>query len=251
MATRNYLRLSQAPAGSVEQRRGSNITMVTITDIEVAADDFALRSLLDEYPDADVEFQHVVPFREGVQPRFWVANAPTDAVEASLCEDAAIRSVTTVSDSGDRALFEVRWGAEANGLVQPLLGSDVEVMAVEGREDRWGFRLQFSSYDELTDFREECANNGVELQLHRLHNPTTNGWSTVFSGLSRDGERSELTDEQREILSIAASHGYWDIPREHTLGDIAALTGISPNAASQRLRRGMKTVLENTDFRRL
>ena len=58
--------------------------------------------------------------------------------------------------------------------------------------------------------------------------------------------RFSLTDEQQDVLEIAFAKGYFDVPRGITLTDLADEIGISHQALSERLRRGQKSVLENT-----
>jgi predicted DNA binding protein len=55
-----------------------------------------------------------------------------------------------------------------------------------------------------------------------------------------------LTAPQRQALLLAAEYGYYDVPRNGTLTDIAGELDISEQAASQRLRRGTRALLEST-----
>lgn len=54
-----------------------------------------------------------------------------------------------------------------------------------------------------------------------------------------DGEDilTRLTDRQREVLDTAVDLGYYEIPREATLADIADVLGIKPTTAGKHLRR--------------
>lgn len=49
-----------------------------------------------------------------------------------------------------------------------------------------------------------------------------------------------LSDKQREIITIALELGYFDVPRETTLDEIANEVGISASAASKRLVRAQQ-----------
>jgi predicted DNA binding protein len=55
-----------------------------------------------------------------------------------------------------------------------------------------------------------------------------------------------LTAPQRQALLLAVEHGYYDVPRNGTLTDIAGELDISEQAASQRLRRGTRSLLRST-----
>ena len=54
-----------------------------------------------------------------------------------------------------------------------------------------------------------------------------------------------LTDKQHEVIATALEMGYFEIPRDCTLQDLASELDISHQAASERLRRGMKTIVES------
>lgn len=58
-----------------------------------------------------------------------------------------------------------------------------------------------------------------------------------------DGCRS-LTEVERETLRAAVEDGYFDTPREITLGELADRFDVSKPAASKNLRRGQRKLLE-------
>ncbi|SDY15299.1 HTH DNA binding domain-containing protein [Halobellus clavatus] len=62
-----------------------------------------------------------------------------------------------------------------------------------------------------------------------------------------NGENSGLIKKQQELLAIAYSNGYFDKPREMTLQEIAEELDISTSAASGRLRRGVKKLIDLSD----
>lgn len=53
-----------------------------------------------------------------------------------------------------------------------------------------------------------------------------------------------LTDRQRECLAAALREGYYEVPRECTLADLAATLGVDKSTASETLRRGEARVLK-------
>lgn len=56
-----------------------------------------------------------------------------------------------------------------------------------------------------------------------------------------------VTDRQREALLTAAELGYFDVPRDPSLADVASELDISASSLSERLRRG-QTELIATHF---
>jgi len=55
-----------------------------------------------------------------------------------------------------------------------------------------------------------------------------------------------LTGRQREILSLAWTLGYFDIPAKVGLEKLAELTALSRNTVSQHLRRGLRRILHES-----
>jgi len=53
-----------------------------------------------------------------------------------------------------------------------------------------------------------------------------------------------LTDRQRELLESAVREGYFEVPRECTLAELAASIGVDKSTASTVLRRGEATLLK-------
>jgi predicted DNA binding protein len=207
--------------------------MVVITDITVPADQFALGQLFDEYPDIAIELERLVPLDGGTIPLFWVEGENPADVEATIREDPLSEDVKVLTEMEERYLFEVLWSAEIDALISPLRQSRAEVLRAEGGTETWEFRLQFRDRADLAEFRDACQANDVQIDLKALYNPT----------LPAEDDEDELTPEQYDILATAYSNGYWNVPRGVELGEIADLIGISPNAASQRMRRGLKTVV--------
>jgi predicted DNA binding protein len=61
---------------------------------------------------------------------------------------------------------------------------------------------------------------------------------------SRQGDA--LTDPQRDLLRSAAREGYFRVPREVTLVDLAERHGLSDREASRQIRRGLDVLLSDT-----
>jgi predicted DNA binding protein len=55
-----------------------------------------------------------------------------------------------------------------------------------------------------------------------------------------------VTGPQREALVLAVERGYYDIPRRCSTAELAAVLGVSDQAVSERLRRGIATLVERT-----
>ncbi|ERG89195.1 MAG: putative DNA binding protein [halophilic archaeon J07HX5] len=55
-----------------------------------------------------------------------------------------------------------------------------------------------------------------------------------------------LTDAQLEAMTAAVENGYYDIPRDISTAELGDQLGISDQAVTERLRRGISTLAANT-----
>lgn len=208
--------------------------MIVIIDISVPADQFPLGRVLDGFPDVEIELERLVPLHEAIVPLFWVSDGDTEAIEAALREDPITQSVSQLTRADSRTLYEVEWSAEVNGLVQALLASDAQLLAAEGTATVWDFRIQFRTRNDMRRFRRTCEEEGISLTLRRLYNPAL------------PDESGDLSDEQYEALVTAFRAGYFDVPRGSKMNDLAAEFGVSDSAFSQRIRRGISSLIATT-----
>lgn len=208
--------------------------MAVITDIKIPAEEFALGKLLEQYPDIDIELVRVIPLRDGIIPLFWVEGADPDQIEATIRGDSLTEDIELLTEADGRYLFEIRWSTEVDALIKPMIESRAKVLTAQGTADSWSFRLQFVNRSMLADFRQRCQDNAIQFSLQALYNPTIPGEPV---------EEGEVSPQQYDLLATAHKNGYWHVPRDIELGELANLIGISSNAASQRMRRGLDTIV--------
>ncbi|KYH24186.1 HTH DNA binding domain protein [Halalkalicoccus paucihalophilus] len=208
--------------------------VTTITDIRVPAHAFPLGRILQEYPDVEIELERLVPTQKEIIPLFWVESASEAAVERTLQEDPLVEELAQLTRTPERVLYSVTWSPDIDTLVKALVDLKVDVLSADGRADFWEFRLQFRDRAQLEQFRRICHEEGIPLDLLRLYNPMM------------PPEEGSLTAEQLDALKMAYEHGFWDIPRAINQTELANLIGISNNSMSQRLRRGIKVIVEES-----
>ncbi|MFC7205116.1 helix-turn-helix domain-containing protein [Haloferax namakaokahaiae] len=112
-------------------------------------------------------------------------------------------------------------------------------------------------YDLLLDTPIRLTREGVTVHVLGSHSQLTAAVSSLpdpisaaFSvdGLSEytpvtDSVRAGLTTRQREALSVAVELGYYDVPRDATIDDVADELDCSPSTASEHLRKAESHVL--------
>jgi predicted DNA binding protein len=198
-----------------------------IIEITVPAEDFALGRSLDGVESTQFELERMIPTTEAVVPFFWAHDTDPDALETSLKADEDVVGVRMLDELDDRALFRVEWVPDINGLVQSVIEHEAAILEALGTTDRWEFQLRFPDNSDVSSFQDALNEADVDFDLRRMHNPDDP--DTAVSG---------LTSAQRETLVMALERGYFAIPRETNLMELAEQLDISDQAVNERMRRG-------------
>lgn len=206
--------------------------MGVIAEFSVDADAFGPTSVVGGESAVQLEFEPIVPTSGDVAPYVWVSG-DLDRFERAMDGSTDVDGYWPVDSEDDRVLYRVRWADELVDLLSIFVETEGALLDVTANE-RWFFTVRFPDDGNVTRFHERTREAGYELDLHRLGRSSSDGGGD-------DGY--DLTPEQHEALVRAVENGYFDIPRESTLDDIAAAFGISNQAASERIRRATKTVL--------
>lgn len=161
-----------------------------------------------------------------------VSNVEPEAFEQEIRTYPLVQDVKRLTQADERYLFEIDWDPAVDSLVQPMIQNGADLLRGKGGPEEWEFRVQFSSRDQLVAFRDACLEDDIHLDLRRMYNaqvPT---------------ETQRLSDAQIDALLRSYEEGYWNVPRETDLGTLGEMLGISDTAVSQRLRRGVNTLIE-------
>lgn len=166
----------------------------------------------------------------------WAFDGDLDGFVAAATEDETVGEITLVEDAGDRRLYRVHV-SEATEM--PLYPLDDRLQAsrlgVTSSADGIEARLRFPDRESLSEYQPMVEQKGVDVTLRRVYGES----DAVFGG------EYGLSAKQREALQAAVDAGYFEVPRRASLSDIADDLGVSTQAISERLRRGVTTLVEN------
>ncbi|RQG96264.1 helix-turn-helix domain-containing protein [Natrarchaeobius oligotrophus] len=93
-------------------------------------------------------------------------------------------------------------------------------------------------------FEFDLTGTREELERLRTTIEAAGGAYELQSIVSTTDDDALVTDRQREVLEAAIRAGYYEVPRECTLADLAATLDVDKSTASTVLRRGEATVLK-------
>ncbi|MFC6987997.1 helix-turn-helix domain-containing protein [Haloplanus sp. GCM10025708] len=120
-------------------------------------------------------------------------------------------------------------------FVDCLRDAEGALLRAVASNEMWTVECRLPTEAAVTRFESSCSDEEVDLSVTRI------GRRGI--GL----QESSVTEEQRAALSRALDEGYFEVPRRTTLVELADEFGVSDSAMSQRLRRGVRSVLREGD----
>lgn len=209
--------------------------MAVSAQVYVKHPDLALTHTIQSLPDAEIG----VVSDAGTDPHhdanfFWIEAPDFETVEATLDEDPTVADFTPIITDDTRQTYRILYSSDAK-LVSPRI-TEIGGIVVESRShlEGWMLGLSLQNNEALYELNEHAKEEGIYLDVLELQHADRTPEVPDFG----------LTEAQRETLTAAYLHGYYDEPREAFLEDLAELLDVSRTAISGRLRRGSANLIE-------
>lgn len=173
---------------------------------------------------------------------FWASNDDFQTYESALTDDPSVSDYKCLTELPERRLYQIQLSEEGQqNTLQPIaVEQDIVpislTMTVEGVE----FVGRFPSRSAIITLKEKCEELDRHFRLINLYEEKP---------VEKDGGRTNrygVTSSQRGALIAALEKGYFNVPRETRMEDIADELDISTSALSAQLRRGQKALLRHT-----
>lgn len=206
--------------------------MSVIAEVTVEGN-FALSELLAELPDIRVQLERVIPAGDRTVPLIWIHTDDPGPVEKHLREHRLVDTITLLDSFEDRALYRIEWTEQPDSIFEAMESQRADLLDAVGVGESWRFELRFPSHEALSKFHAHCKGVGLPLTIGRIYRPSAS------ESVSRYG----LTDVQYDTLARALEEGYFNIPREIGSKELGRQLGISDQAVTERIRRGITNVL--------
>lgn len=209
--------------------------MSTIAEATLAPADFALAETFRERPGTEIETVRTVADGTGrVMPYLWATAAETEGLPSVVRADPTTREVEVVAQFDGEYFFRVAWTTRIQVVVGVLVEAGATILDATGTADGWRFRVLVPERSIVADTHDVCEAYDLDLEFRRIYE---------LSDSFRRGQFG-LTENQYETIVGAYERGYYDVPREITLEDLAGRMDVSHQALSERLRRGHSTLVE-------
>ncbi|MCT9095648.1 helix-turn-helix domain-containing protein [Haloarchaeobius sp. HME9146] len=166
-----------------------------------------------------------------------------EAFEAGMADDETLSEFSILSDSEDRRLYRATMAKESaeQALYPFVVDHDIFFQAHTATAEESQIRATVANEETFQEFIAYCDRHDISLTVQRILREHQENRSR-----EKEADLPELTPAQREALEASVKAGYYEVPRQSTLEDVADELGVSSQATSERLRRGMRTVLRET-----
>lgn len=166
---------------------------------------------------------------------WWTTGCDFDEFESAMTRDPTVSGFESIIHDEDRGLYRIESQEvpSEHPLVFPLFRSH-NVTTLETRRDATGLhvRARFPDRHSLQGFRIAATRISDRVEVKRL-----------FSATDTPEVGSSLTQKQREALALAYEAGYFEIPSEASLEDVAEELDITPQALSRHIRAGVRAII--------
>ena len=211
--------------------------MSVIAHLRISADAFKLGRILDVTAGRSIVLENLVPLGEQAVPFFTIHGEDENrAFKDAVQDHASVTDITEVSSHEDRTLYALNWDISEDALFQCIQEQNAQLLGATGGTDIWKFELRFLSHNSLSEFKAHCSDEGIALDVGRIYNPAR----------PESGPFYGLTQRQRNTLVRAVEGGYYSLPRQLSTQDLAEEFGISDQAVTERLRRAIVALVDNS-----
>jgi len=209
-----------------------------IAELRLTDGELVLRPSLRAAPEMTLEREWATAADRTADPVLfvWASGGDFEAFEDALPTDPTISDHECIDDRDDRRLYRVVVNREVTTNPTPIdRQTGASRLSIETTVDGAVLEVRFPDRESLTEYIRLLRENGFTVDLLRAHDAD-----------DADGRAYDLSEKQATALRAALEAGYFEVPRETDLAALAERFDISEQALSERLRRGVSSVLSAT-----
>ena len=211
--------------------------MSTMVEATLPAEQFALSETLKRYSNAEFDILRLVANgSDSAMPFVWVSGDDIDDLPSEVAKDPTTENVDVVAELEDEFLLRMEWTTQIRVVLFILIEEDAMIMDATGKNGSWRFRILFPEHDAVAKTYDFCEEYDIDLEFERIYQ---------LSDSLKRGQYG-LSESQYETILHAYQEGYYHVPREVNLQELANRLGVSHQALSERVRRGHETLIANT-----
>lgn len=206
-------------------------------EFRVPTEALALEDTFAAEPEAVVEIDRVVAAEEEhLTPYVLVSGVTSEAFEAAVSTDDSVEGLRHLYETDAATLYKADWRDDVEALAHEYTRRGASILTAKGHADGWHLRMRFDDRPTIQAFTDQLRERDYAFELLRLHEQS----------YARAGSKFGLTPKQHEALVTAWELGYFDLPREVSMAEVADEIGITAQSFSDRLRRAQHALIADT-----
>ncbi|NHX35148.1 MULTISPECIES: helix-turn-helix domain-containing protein [Halolamina] len=210
--------------------------MSVIVELTIPSAAFELGRILRVKGATQLTLETMVPLGGKPTPFVRIRNDARETFERSVREHPSVNEINLVNTHDDESLYALNWEPSDSSLLRRILDLDAALLGATATADTWGLELRFPTHAALSTFQDYYLEEDIEVSIERIYNLTKPDAGPWYG----------LTGPQRETLTYAVETGYYSLPRQISTQELASTFDISDQAVTERLRRGISTLVLNT-----
>ena len=161
-----------------------------------------------------------------------------DAFEVGLDVDPTIAEVRRLDETNSGRLFRVSYSDRGieQSITSVITDEDATLSDAVVTYERLWLRIWFPDRDSLRRIREWSRRRDRSFEVEKIYNAEP----------QESGKPYGLTDAQLEAIRHCFCDGYFEVPRQTSCTEVADDLGITSQSVSERLRRGLTSLVEET-----
>lgn len=185
-----------------------------------------IREISTAYPDATFRVSSVLPGSDVAIGVIELTTSNPIPVLAAIDDRDSVDDLELLWSHDKTMLLQVE--TTSPSLLTPMQQAGVPIETPFEVEDGVVNWKVTTSTDRLSALGDSLDQNGIRYRIEYIHDV--------------DGAEGLLTDRQREVFLTALDAGYYAVPREASLTDVASLLEISKSTCSDVLHRAEGTI---------
>lgn len=209
-----------------------------LVELDLGSD--TLQPTLSAFDGVTAHIDHVVETEDGrLRAAVWIEGWDEETrLDDALTADPTVAESTRLAETDGWLLYRVLYPEDSPDVESYRAAVQAEGATLAGHTsgDGWHLEMRFPDRDAACQFRDRCESVGLSVEL-----------TAVYDGqYVPPSPANDLSDPQRTALATALDVGYFTVPRDGTLGDVADRLDVSTQAASERIRRGLATLVADS-----
>ena len=198
--------------------------------------DFPLSTVFEQLSSATIELDRVVPTTTAAIPYFWIYTDDTTKLNTNLTNDIGVDQITVIDQVETAMLVRINWNLDHESILTAIINTDISLLSGKGHDGQWLFEVRAQDRSELSEFQTYCRTHDLPIQVTQLNSVSP----------LKNSQEFNLTANQRTVLEVAYTRGYFDSPREVTQQDLGDDLGITRQAVSALLQRATRQLITST-----